>query len=183
MHIPEVPSSVPATPGGLANARQRDRRVCNIASSDEDADIDSISLPVSEDVLNHCNLRQWADASGRCRHSILWTLCTSLGDEERTRSAPGDQAHEQPPCVEEQEVHDPGMLRLPKGRPPLTGFRVWVCMVWVSCLNVGLWVLVFFFRKFGQNIKTLKLAKVGLAKVGHRCFLIRQEVARCQRVT
>ena len=58
--------------------------------------------------------------------------------------------------------------------PPLPGFRVWVCRVWYSGLNVGFWVFgLFGFRKFGQNTKTLKLAKVGLAKVGHdHCFCL-----------
>ena len=43
----------------------------------------------------------------------------------------------------------------PKGRLPLPKFRV----LWVFGVSA------FGFRKFGQNTKTLKLAKVGLAKV------------------
>ena len=68
---------------------------------------------------------------------------------------------------------------VPKGGPH--GFRVWVCAVWGSGLNVGFGSLglgLLGFRQFGQytktlklakvgqHIKTLKLAKVGLAKVG-----------------
>ena len=61
---------------------------------------------------------------------------------------------------------------VPKGGPqrvgpPLPGFRVWVCWVWGSGVNVGLWGLGFLgSQKFGQNTITLNLAKVGLATVG-----------------
>ena len=57
----------------------------------------------------------------------------------------------------------------PEGLGPFSGIWVWVCKVWSAGLNVGLWVFGWAFwvhKIWPKTQKTLKLAKVGLAKVG-----------------
>ena len=101
----EVPSTVPATPGGV-DARLRDERVFSIGSSGEDADTESIPsqdfqdhLSVSEDgsqdgvsiadaepepdeFVERVEFLQFAPAGGRVREGVsrLWT-CNCSDDE------------------------------------------------------------------------------------------------------
>ena len=56
----EVPSTVPATPGGV-DARLRDERVVSIASSGEDADTESIA---SQDFQDHLSVSEGGSQDG-----------------------------------------------------------------------------------------------------------------------